>query len=183
MFLMWLGLNRLLSAVSVTVSQSSSCFAGMRCGTPPAIAHTIEQARPRRPALSSCCLLLVCGSTFAVTFFVKVFVERGQRRIVVNYAKRQQVVVSTMLHRARTFTAESEYGGVIPAILSFQYYSVPKRPSRHGSGAVLVGTVTTISLYLQLWATALCVTLCVCNHLLLFLLHGVGFQPARQQIT
>lgn len=28
------------------------------------------------------------------------------------------------------------------------------------------------------WATALCVTLCVCNHLLLFLLHGVGFQPA-----
>jgi preprotein translocase subunit SecY len=30
------------------------------------------------------------------------------------------------------------------------------------------------------WATALCVTLCDCNHLLLFLLYCVGFQPTRE---
>lgn len=28
------------------------------------------------------------------------------------------------------------------------------------------------------WTTALCVILCVYNRILLFLLHGVGFQPA-----
>ncbi|MCZ5435917.1 hypothetical protein O5626_29850, partial [Escherichia coli] len=56
-------------------------------GLPPAIAHTIEQAR--QGDLHFLLLLLVAVLVFAVTFFV-VFVERGQGRIVVNYAKRQQ---------------------------------------------------------------------------------------------
>jgi preprotein translocase subunit SecY len=60
-------------------------------------------------------LLLLLGLiVFAVTYFV-VFVERGQRRIVVNYAKRQQ--------GRQVFAAQSTHlplkvnmAGVIPAI-------------------------------------------------------------------
>ena len=62
-------------------------------------------------------LLLLLGLiVFAVTYFV-VFVERGQRRIVVNYAKRQQ--------GRQVFAAQSTHlplkvnmAGVIPAIFA-----------------------------------------------------------------
>ncbi len=81
-------------------------------------------------------LLLVAVLVFAVTFFV-VFVERGQRRIVVNYAKRQQ---GRRVYAAQsTFTAESEYGGVIPAIFASSIILFPATIASW-FGAVLVGT-------------------------------------------
>ena len=55
--------------------------------TPASHCSYIEQAR--QGDLHFLVLLLAAVLVFAVTFFV-VFVERGQRRIVVNYAKRQQ---------------------------------------------------------------------------------------------
>ncbi len=111
-----------------------------------------------------------------MTFFV-VFVERvSQRRIVVNYAKRQQ---GRRVYAAQStqFTAESEYGGGNPGNLRFQYYTVPGNHHVAGSGVVLVELADNNFAVFAAWATALCVTLCVCNHLLLFLLHGVGFNP------
>ncbi len=133
MFLMWLGEQ--ITERGIGNGISIIIFAGIVAGLPPAIAHTIEQAR--QGDLHFLVLLLVAVLVFAVTFFV-VFVERGQRRIVVNYAKRQQ--------GRRVYAAQSTHlplkvnmAGVIPAIFASVLFC-SRRPSRHGSGAVLVGT-------------------------------------------
>ena len=74
--------------------------------------------------------------------------------------------------------AESEYGGGNPGNLRFQYYSVPGDHRVMVRGRYWLELADNNFAVFAAWATALCVTLCVCNHLLLFLLHGVGFQPA-----
>ena len=50
-----------------------------------------------------------CGIVFAVTYLV-VFFERGQRRIVVNYAKRQQGRQGICCSK-HAFTTKSKHGG------------------------------------------------------------------------
>ncbi len=109
---MWLGEQ--ITERGIGNGISIIIFAGIVAGLPPAIAHTIEQAR--QGDLHFLLLLLVAVLVFAVTFFV-VFVERGQRRIVVNYAKRQQ--------GRRVYAAQSTHlplkvnmAGVIPAIFA-----------------------------------------------------------------
>ncbi len=171
MFLMWLGEQ--ITERGIGNGISIIIFAGIVAGLPPAIAHTIEQAR--QGDLHFLVLLLVAVLVFAVTFFV-VFVERGQRRIVVNYAKRQQ--------GRRVYAAQSTHlplkvnmAGVIRQS-SLPVLFCSRRPSRHGSGRYWLELADNNFAVFAAWATALCVTLCVCNHLLLFLLHGVGFQPA-----
>ncbi len=171
MFLMWLGEQ--ITERGIGNGISIIIFAGIVAGLPPAIAHTIEQAR--QGDLHFLVLLLVAVLVFAVTFFV-VFVERGQRRIVVNYAKRQQ--------GRRVYAAQSTHlplkvnmAGVIPAIFASSIILFPATKSWFGGGTGW-NWLTTISLYLQP-GQPLYVLLCVCNHLLLFLLYGVGFQPAR----
>ncbi len=103
-------------------------------------------------------LLLVAVLVFAVTFFV-VFIERGQRRIVVNYAKRQQ--------GRRVYAAQSTHlplkvnmAGVILAIAS-SIILFPATIASWFGGGTGWNWLTTISLYLQPGATALCVTLCL----------------------
>lgn len=169
---MWLGEQ--ITERGIGNGISIIIFAGIVAGLPPAIAHTIEQAR--QGDLHFLVLLLVAVLVFAVTFFV-VFVERGQRRIVVNYAKRQQ--------GRRVYAAQSTHlplkvnmAGVIPAIFASQYYSVPGDHRVMVRGRYWLELADNNFAVFAAWATALCVTLCVCNHLLLFLLHGVGFQPA-----
>ncbi len=134
MFLMWLGEQ--ITERGIGNGISIIIFAGIVAGLPPAIAHTIEQAR--QGDLHFLVLLLVAVLVFAVTFFV-VFVERGQRRIVVNYAKRQQ--------GRRVYAAQSTHlplkvnmAGGNPGNLRFQYYSVPGDHRVMVRGAVLVGT-------------------------------------------
>ncbi len=112
MFLMWLGEQ--ITERGIGNGISIIIFAGIVAGLPPAVAHTIEQAR--QGDLHFLLLLLVAVLVFAVTFFV-VFIERGQRRIVVNYAKRQQ--------GRRVYAAQSTHlplkvnmAGVIPAIFA-----------------------------------------------------------------
>ncbi|CHR44668.1 hypothetical protein [Salmonella enterica] len=73
MFLMWLGEQ--ITERGIGNGISIIIFAGIVAGLPPAIAHTIEQAR--QGDLHFLVLLLVAVLVFAVTFFV-VFVERGQ---------------------------------------------------------------------------------------------------------
>jgi len=62
-------------------------FAGIAAGLPNAIGLTLEQTRTG--AYSWLLVLGIAALVVGVTAFV-VFVERGQRRIQVNYAKRQQ---------------------------------------------------------------------------------------------
>ncbi len=84
MFLMWLGEQiterGLGNGISIII------FAGIAAGLPNAIAGTLELVRTG--AMHPLTSLLIAASVLAVTAFV-CFVERGQRKILVNYAKRQ----------------------------------------------------------------------------------------------
>ena len=143
MFLMWLGEQ--ITERGIGNGISIIIFAGIVAGLPPAIAHTIEQAR--QGDLHFLLLLLVAVLVFAVTFFV-VFVERGQRRIVVNYAKRQQ--------GRRVYAAQSTHlplkvnmAGVIPAIFASSIILFPATITSWFGGGTGWNWLTTISLYLQ----------------------------------
>ncbi|QFU24877.1 preprotein translocase subunit SecY [Shewanella eurypsychrophilus] len=112
MFLMWLGEQ--ITERGIGNGISILIFAGIVAGLPSAIGQTAEQAR--QGDLNVLVLLLIAVIVFAVTYFV-VFVERGQRRIVVNYAKRQQ--------GRKVFAAQSTHlplkvnmAGVIPPIFA-----------------------------------------------------------------
>lgn len=85
MFLMWLGEQ--VTERGVGNGISIIIFAGIVAGLPAAIGGALELARTGE--LSPAAILLLFALAISVTAFV-VFVERGQRRITVNYARRQQ---------------------------------------------------------------------------------------------
>ena len=84
MFLMWLGEQiterGLGNGISIII------FAGIAAGLPNAIAGTLELVRTG--AMHPLTALLIAVAVVVVTAVV-CFVERGQRKILVNYAKRQ----------------------------------------------------------------------------------------------
>jgi preprotein translocase subunit SecY len=84
MFLMWLGEQiterGLGNGISIVI------FAGIAAGLPNAVAGTLELVRTG--AMHPLTMVLIAVAVVAVTAFV-CFVERGQRKILVNYAKRQ----------------------------------------------------------------------------------------------
>jgi len=85
MFLMWLGEQ--VTERGIGNGISLIIFAGIVAGLPRAIGNTLDLAS--RGTYSPLFVLLLFVVAVAVTAFV-VFVERGQRRLTVNYAKRQQ---------------------------------------------------------------------------------------------
>jgi preprotein translocase subunit SecY len=84
MFLMWLGEQiterGLGNGISIII------FAGIAAGLPQAIGGTLELVRTG--AMNPLTALIIAVGVVAITWFV-CFVERGQRKILVNYAKRQ----------------------------------------------------------------------------------------------
>ena len=84
LFLMWLGEQ--ITERGVGNGISMIIFAGIVAGLPRAVGGTLELSRTGEMHLLS--VLGLFALAIAVTGFV-VFVERGQRRITVNYAKRQ----------------------------------------------------------------------------------------------
>ncbi len=112
MFLMWLGEQ--ITERGLGNGISMIIFAGIVAGLPQAFGSVIELVNNgEMNALFALFLLLLA---VAVTAFV-VFVERGQRRITINYAKRQQ--------GRRLLAAQSSFlplklnmAGVIPPIFA-----------------------------------------------------------------
>jgi len=87
LFLMWLGEQ--ITERGLGNGISLIIFAGIASGLPHAIGATLEMARTSAfGAFSIPIVLLLIIGAFFVTALV-VFVERGQRKILVNYAKRQ----------------------------------------------------------------------------------------------
>ncbi|NOU01825.1 MAG: preprotein translocase subunit SecY [Gallionella sp.] len=84
LFLMWLGEQ--ITERGLGNGISLIIFAGIAAGLPNAIGSTLELARTG--AFSIPLVLALFFGAIAVTALV-VFVERGQRKILVNYAKRQ----------------------------------------------------------------------------------------------
>ena len=159
MFLMWLGEQ--ITERGIGNGISLIIFTGIVAGLPPAIGQTIQQAR--QGELHVLVLLLIAVISFAVIYFV-VFMERGQRRIIVNYAKRQQ--------GRKVFAAQSSHlplkinmAGVIPAIFASSIILFPGTLAQWfgGNGEGAFGWLTDISvalspgqpLYVMLYAAAI----------------------------
>lgn len=111
-FLMWLGEQ--ITERGIGNGISLLIFAGIVAGLPGAIGQSFESAR--QGDLNILVLLAIAIVAVLVVAFV-VFVERGQRRITINYAKRQQ--------GRKVFAAQTSHlplklnmAGVIPAIFA-----------------------------------------------------------------
>ena len=112
MFMMWLGEQ--ITERGVGNGISMLIFAGIVAGLPRAIGQSFESAR--QGDINIFALIGVGLLAVAIIAFV-VFIERGQRRIAVHYAKRQQ--------GRKVFAAQTSHlplkvnmAGVIPAIFS-----------------------------------------------------------------
>ena len=112
MFLMWLGEQVTERGIGNGISML--IFTGIVAGLPQAIGGTLELVNQGEKGPGF--ILLVLAVVILVTAFV-VFVERGQRRITVNYAKRQQ--------GRKMYAAQSSHlplkvnmAGVIPPIFA-----------------------------------------------------------------
>ena len=112
MFLMWLGEQiterGLGNGISIII------FAGIAAGLPSAIAGTLELVRTG--AMHPLTALLITTAVVLVTWAV-CFVERGQRKILVNYAKRQ---VGNKIYggQASHLPFKLNMAGVIPPIFA-----------------------------------------------------------------
>ncbi len=111
-FLMWLGEQ--ITERGVGNGISLIIFAGIVAGLPSAIGGTLELARTGE--LHVLLVLVIMVLALSVTAFV-VFVERGQRRITVNYAKRQ---VGRRMYAGQSshLPLKLNMAGVIPPIFA-----------------------------------------------------------------
>jgi preprotein translocase subunit SecY len=112
MFLMWLGEQ--ITERGIGNGISIIIFSGIVAGLPRAIGGTLELARTG--AFSIPLVLFLFVAAVLVTGFV-VFVERGQRKITVNYAKRQ---VGRQVYGGQTshLPLKLNMSGVIPPIFA-----------------------------------------------------------------
>lgn len=112
LFLMWLGEQ--VTERGIGNGISLIIFAGIVAGLPSAIGGTLELARIGE--MSAFLVIGIILLSVVVTGFV-VFMERGQRRITVNYAKRQQgrkVFAAQKTH----LPLKVNMAGVIPPIFA-----------------------------------------------------------------
>jgi len=112
MFLMWLGEQ--ITERGIGNGISIIIFSGIVAGLPSALGSTLELARTG--AFSIPLVFFLFAATILVTALV-VFVERGQRKITVNYAKRQ---VGNKLYGGQTshLPLKLNMAGVIPPIFA-----------------------------------------------------------------
>jgi preprotein translocase subunit SecY len=119
MFLMWLGEQiterGLGNGISILI------FAGIAAGLPSAIGGLLELVRTG--AMSVLVALFIVVLVAGVTFVV-VFVERGQRKILVNYAKRQ---VGNKVYGGQSshLPLKLNMSGVIPPIFASSIILLP----------------------------------------------------------
>ena len=119
MFLMWLGEQiterGLGNGISIII------FAGIAAGLPSAIAGLFELVRTGAMSIIACLVIIVLVGL--VTYAV-VFVERGQRKILVNYAKRQ---VGNKVYGGQSshLPLKLNMSGVIPPIFASSIILLP----------------------------------------------------------
>ena len=119
MFLVWLGEQ--VTERGIGNGVSLIIFAGIVAGLPSAVISTIEAAR--NGDMSPIAVILIAVIVLAFTFFV-VFVERGQRRITVNYARRQGGR-NAYMNQTSFLPLKLNMAGVIPAIFASSIIMFP----------------------------------------------------------
>lgn len=119
MFLMWLGEQ--ITEHGIGNGISLIIFSGIVSGLPVAMAKSLEQFRQGQVQFLT--LLCILAVIVLVTAFV-VFMERGQRRITVNYPQRQQ---GRKIYSAQTshLPLKINMAGVIPPIFASSIMLLP----------------------------------------------------------
>ena len=119
MFLMWLGEQ--ITERGIGNGISLIIFAGIVAGLPQAVGGTLDLARTG--ALHPLTVIIIFALIVLVTAAV-VFVERGQRKILVNYAKRQ---VGNKLYGGQSshLPLKLNISGVIPPIFASSIILLP----------------------------------------------------------
>ncbi len=155
-FLMWLGEQ--ITQRGVGNGISLIIFAGIVAGLPQAIAHMLELGR--QGAMSTGIILAIFVMAVLVVAFI-VFMERAQRRLLIQYPKRQV--------GNRMFQGESSHlplklntAGVIPPIFASSLLLLPITVANFssGEGPAWLTTVTTLlghgqPLYMLLYAVGI----------------------------
>ena len=119
MFLMWLGEQiterGLGNGISILI------FAGIAAGLPSAVSGLLELVRTG--AMNILVAIVIVAVVIGVTYFV-VFVERGQRKILVNYARRQ---VGNKVYGGQSshLPLKLNMAGVIPPIFASSIILLP----------------------------------------------------------
>lgn len=118
-FLMWVGEQ--VTERGVGNGVSLIIFAGIVAGLPAAVISTVEGFR--NGTISAIALILIVLTVVAFTYFV-VFVERGQRRITVNYARRQGGR-NAYMNQTSFLPLKLNMAGVIPPIFASSILAFP----------------------------------------------------------
>jgi preprotein translocase subunit SecY len=157
LFLMWLGEQ--VTERGVGNGISIIIFSGIVAGLPSAIGGSLELVRTGE--LNTLSMLFLFALAIAVTAFV-VFVERGQRRITVNYAKRQQ---GRKLYAAQSthLPLKLNMAGVIPPIFASSIILFPATAGQWFGSTEGMGWLKDIStmlspgqpLYIMFYAMAI----------------------------
>ncbi|MGY1409941.1 MULTISPECIES: preprotein translocase subunit SecY [unclassified Luteimonas] len=119
MFLVWLGEQ--VTERGIGNGVSLIIFAGIVAGLPSAVIGTIEAAR--NGDISPIAVIMIALIVAVFTYFV-VFVERGQRRITVNYARRQGGR-NAYMNQSSFLPLKLNMAGVIPAIFASSIIMFP----------------------------------------------------------
>jgi len=137
-FLMWLGEQ--ITERGVGNGISLIIFAGIVAGLPRAIAGTLELVNTGQ--LSIPAVLIILTLVLAVIYFI-VRVERGQRRITVNYAQRQGRVAYQ--NQSTHLPLKVNMSGVIPAIFASSIVIFPSTLATWFSGSEGLSWLTDVS--------------------------------------
>lgn len=137
-FLMWLGEQ--ITERGVGNGISLIIFAGIVAGLPRAVAGTLELVNTGQ--LSIPAMLIILAAVLGVIYFI-VRVERGQRRITVNYAQRQGRVAYQ--NQSTHLPLKVNMSGVIPAIFASSIVIFPSTLATWFSGSEGLGFLTDVS--------------------------------------
>ncbi len=123
MFLMWMGEQ--ITERGIGNGVSLIIFAGIVAGLPGAVVNTLQQANSGD--MQWITVFFILAIVFAVIWFV-VFVERGQRRITVNYARRQGGR-NAYMNQSSFLPLKLNMAGVIPPIFASSIIMFPATAS------------------------------------------------------
>ena len=173
-FLMWLGEQ--ITSRGIGNGISLIIFSGIVANLPHALSSTLELGR--EGALPTAIILLVGIVAVAVIAFI-VFIERAQRRLLIQYPKRQV--------GNRMFQGDSSHlplklntSGVIPPIFASSLLLLPITLANFSAGHG-PSWLTGVAAYLGRGQPLYMLLLRRHDHLLRLLLHGGGVQPDRHR--
>jgi preprotein translocase subunit SecY len=153
LFLMWIGEQ--ITSRGIGNGSSLIIFAGIVAHLPTAIIGALELSRTG--ALSSAVILGVGVAAIGLVYFI-VFMERAQRRLLINYPKRQ---VGNRMYEGQTsfLPLKLNTSGVIPPIFASSLLLLPATVASFSAnqGTGVLATVTTYlghgrPLYMALYA-------------------------------